>query len=191
MLPRNLCGVLPTAAAASFGRTFLGGSSRPLPGLEVSRAARRLFRSAANTDIIDVPAAPLRPHSPREERASSDPASDPAPAPKQDDRAPPAPTPESEAPRGRSTGRHHFLFEALEDSTLGSWLLPMIGLGAARSYDASGTIGLAAAAAERRASYRRARTFAVSDETSGGGSTPGPSTRRRRKATSAWLDPLD
>jgi hypothetical protein len=124
-------------------------------------------------------------------QATAEPAEDPAPAPKHDNREPPAPTPASEALRGQSTGRHR-LFEALEDRALGSWLLPMIGLGAARSYDVTGTIGLTAAAAERRASCRRARTFAkhALDETSGGDASPSP-TRRRRRATSAWLDPLD
>ena len=85
--------------------------------------------------------------------------------------------------------------DALEKRPLGSWLLPMIGLGAATRYDAAGSVGLAAAAAERRGFYRRARTFAkhASDQATPTGGRPNNQAppRRRRKATNAWLDPLD
>lgn len=126
-------------------------------------------------------------------QASSEPAAGPTPAPNLDKCASSPPTPSSELSQRQSTGRHR-LFEALENGLAG-WLAPMVGLGAARSYEASGTVGLAAAAAERRASYRRARTFAkhASDPatpTSGRPNNEAPP-RRRRKATSAWLDPLD
>lgn len=107
-----------------------------------------------------------------------------------DARAQASPVVVRESSQAWSLGRRR-LFAALEGSTLGSLLLPMMGLGAATSY-ATGGVGLAAAAAERLGSYQRARTFGkhVSNEATGGRSTNGP-VRRRRKATSAWLDPLD
>jgi hypothetical protein len=85
----------------------------------------------------------------------------------------------------------HRLFAALQGSPLGSWLLPMVGLGAAASYDAAGGVGLAAAAAERRGVYQRERSFAkFTGGAPGDRSTKRP-TGRRRKAKSAWLDPLE
>ena len=84
----------------------------------------------------------------------------------------------------------HRLFAALQ-GPLGSWLLPMVGLGAAASYDAAGGVGLAAAAAERRGVYQRERSFAkFTGGAPGDRSTKRP-TGRRRKAKSAWLDPLE
>lgn len=99
--------------------------------------------------------------------------------------------PDAHTQPGRTPGRRRMI-DALEDRPFGSWLLSMIGLGAARSFEAAGTIGVGAAAAERSGSYRRARTFAkhASDGTSWSGQSNAPA-RRRRKANSAWLDPLD
>jgi hypothetical protein len=93
-------------------------------------------------------------------------------------------------PRSRRWPGHR-LFAALQGSPLGSWLLPMVGLGAAASYDAAGGVGLAAAAAERRGVYQRERSFAkFTGGAPGDRSTKRP-TGRRRKAKSAWLDPLE
>ena len=78
-------------------------------------------------------------------------------------------------------------------------LLPMIGLGAVASYNASSGVGLPAAVAERQGAYRRGSSFARASATAEqappavgmGGASDEPPARRRRRTKNAWLEPLD